>query len=53
MSLCQLFIQPEAVYLTVAELGEVGVAQFKDVSTQNKRKLKRSFGEIVKLEGSK
>lgn len=32
MSLCQLFIQPEAVYSTVAELGEAGIAQFKDVS---------------------
>lgn len=32
MSLCQLFIQPEAAYHTVAELGEVGVAQFRDVS---------------------
>lgn len=32
MSLCQLFIQPEAAYQSVAELGEIGVAQFRDVS---------------------
>lgn len=32
MSLCQLFVQPEAIYSTVAELGEIGIAQFKDVS---------------------
>ena len=32
MTLCQLFIQPEAAYHTVAELGEIGVAQFRDVS---------------------
>lgn len=32
MSLCQLFIQPEAVFKTVGELGEAGIAQFKDVS---------------------
>lgn len=32
MSLCQLFIQPEAAYQSVAELGELGVAQFRDVS---------------------
>jgi V-type H+-transporting ATPase subunit a len=32
MSLCQLFIQPEAAYHTVAELGEIGIAQFRDVS---------------------
>lgn len=34
MSLCQLFLQPEAAYSVVAELGEVGVAQFRDVSFQ-------------------
>jgi V-type H+-transporting ATPase subunit a len=33
MSLCQLFIQPEAAYHSVAELGEIGVAQFRDVSS--------------------
>lgn len=32
MTLCQLFIQPEAAYHTVAELGEIGIAQFRDVS---------------------
>lgn len=35
MSLCQLFIQPEAAYQSVAELGEIGVAQFRDVSPIN------------------
>lgn len=35
MSLCQLFIQPEAAYQSVAELGEIGVAQFRDVSHIN------------------
>lgn len=33
MSLCQLFIQPEAAYNSVAELGEIGIAQFRDVSS--------------------
>jgi V-type H+-transporting ATPase subunit a len=32
MSLVQLFIQPEAAYQTVAQLGESGIAQFRDVS---------------------
>lgn len=32
MSLCQLFIQPEAAFQSVAELGEIGIAQFRDVS---------------------
>lgn len=35
MSLCQLFIQPEAAYQSVAELGEIGIAQFRDVSHIN------------------
>lgn len=32
MALCQLFIQPEAAYLSVSELGETGTVQFRDVS---------------------
>lgn len=36
MSMVQLLIQPEAAYQSVAELGELGIAQFRDVSTTNK-----------------
>lgn len=32
MSLCQIFLQPEAAYESVALLGESGCAQFRDVS---------------------
>lgn len=32
MSLCQLFIQHEAAYLSLSELGEQGAVQFRDVS---------------------
>ncbi|XP_031338492.1 V-type proton ATPase 116 kDa subunit a-like isoform X2 [Photinus pyralis] len=32
MSLVQLFIQPEAAYHTISELGEAGVVQFKDLN---------------------
>lgn len=32
MALCQLFIQPEAAYASVATMGEAGVVQFRDVS---------------------
>lgn len=32
MALCLLFIQPEVAYLTVSELGESGIVQFRDVS---------------------
>lgn len=33
--LCQLFLQPEAAYTSVAQLGELGVVQFRDVSCPN------------------
>lgn len=32
MALCQLFIQPEAAYPSVSELGELGIAQFRDLN---------------------
>jgi V-type H+-transporting ATPase subunit a len=32
MALCQLFLQPEAAYTSIAELGETGLVQFRDVS---------------------
>ena len=32
MTNCQLFLQSEAAYACVAELGELGLAQFRDVS---------------------
>jgi len=35
MALCQLFIQPEAAYASVATMGEAGVVQFRDVSIMN------------------
>lgn len=31
MALCQMFIQPEAAYTSVSELGERGCVQFRDV----------------------
>ena len=32
MTLCQLFLQSEAAYTCVSELGELGMVQFRDVS---------------------
>lgn len=32
MALCQMFIQPEAAYTSVSELGETGCVQFRDVN---------------------
>lgn len=34
MVLCQLFIQPEAAYSSVATLGEAGVVQFRDLNSE-------------------
>lgn len=31
MALAQLFIQPEAAYQSISELGETGTVQFRDV----------------------
>jgi V-type H+-transporting ATPase subunit a len=31
MTLCQLFLQSEAAYTCVCELGELGLVQFRDV----------------------
>lgn len=33
MNLMQLFLQVEAAYCCVAELGELGLVQFRDVSS--------------------
>jgi V-type H+-transporting ATPase subunit a len=34
MSLCQLFLQPDSAYACIAELGELGIVQFRDVRKQ-------------------
>ncbi|XP_013104189.2 V-type proton ATPase 116 kDa subunit a1 [Stomoxys calcitrans] len=34
MALCQLFIQPEAAYASIAELGELGCVQFRDLNSE-------------------
>ena len=41
MTLCQLFLQAEAAYVCVSELGGLGLVQFRDVSTLHQRGLKR------------
>lgn len=35
MTLCQLFLQSEAAYACVSELGELGLVQFRDVSSSS------------------
>lgn len=52
MTLCQMFIQPEAGYSSVSELGETGAVQFRDVSilTLKTQVLKASSVSILRKE---
>ncbi|XP_012230815.1 V-type proton ATPase 116 kDa subunit a 1 isoform X2 [Linepithema humile] len=47
MALCQLFIQPEAAYLSVSELGETGAVQFRDLNS-NVNYFQRKFVNEVR-----
>ncbi|XP_017792511.1 PREDICTED: V-type proton ATPase 116 kDa subunit a [Habropoda laboriosa] len=47
MALCQLFIQPEAAYLSVSELGETGTVQFRDLN-QDVNYFQRKFVNEVR-----
>ncbi|KAF5299268.1 hypothetical protein FQA39_LY02441 [Lamprigera yunnana] len=47
MVLAQLFIQPEAAYYTVSELGEAGIVQFKD-SNEDVTAFQRKFANEVR-----
>ncbi|ALC47658.1 Vha100-1 [Drosophila busckii] len=60
MALCQLFLQSEAAYACVSELGELGLVQFRDATfeklenelrevNQNAEALKRNFLELTEL----
>ncbi|KAL5283513.1 unc-32.2 family protein [Megaselia abdita] len=50
MALCQIFMQSEIVYETVAELGEIGLVQFKD-SNEDKTIYQRTFvGDVRRCE---
>ncbi|EDV93299.1 V-type proton ATPase 116 kDa subunit a1 [Drosophila grimshawi] len=42
MALCQVFIQPEAAYTSVSELGETGCVQFRDLNS-NVNAFQRKF----------
>ncbi|XP_046398900.1 V-type proton ATPase 116 kDa subunit a1-like [Ischnura elegans] len=47
MVLCELFLQPEAAYSTVADLGESGILQFRDMNN-NLNTFQRRFVSAVK-----
>lgn len=44
MTLAQLFLQSEAAYCCVSELGELGKVQFRDVSNGGGRRTGRATG---------
>ncbi|EEC18461.1 vacuolar proton ATPase, putative [Ixodes scapularis] len=60
MTLCQLFLQSEAAYACVSELGELGLVQFRDATFEklenelkevntNAEALKKTFLELTEL----
>lgn len=46
MSLCQLYIQPEAAYLSLSELGELGIVQFRDLNSESNALQRRFITEV-------
>ncbi|CAF1326260.1 unnamed protein product [Didymodactylos carnosus] len=47
MTLCQLFLQPEAAYSCISELGELGIVQFRDLNP-NVNAFQRKFVNEVR-----
>ena len=48
MTLCQLFLQSEAAYACISELGELGLVQFRDVSSKNWRRIGKTGEQSLK-----
>ncbi|CAD5215997.1 unnamed protein product [Bursaphelenchus xylophilus] len=46
MSLCQLFLQTDAAFISVAQLGELGLVQFKDLNQNVSSYSKKFVNEI-------
>ncbi|XP_060600328.1 V-type proton ATPase 116 kDa subunit a 1-like isoform X2 [Ruditapes philippinarum] len=50
MTLCQLFLQSEAAYACVSELGELGLVQFKDLNPEVNAFQRKFVNEIMRCE---
>ncbi|KAL4240590.1 hypothetical protein ACF0H5_001382 [Mactra antiquata] len=50
MTLCQLFLQAEAAYASISELGELGIVQFKDLNPDVNAFQKKFVSEIMRCE---
>merc|ERR1711874_872272 len=46
MSLCQLFLQAEAAYACVSELGELGLVQFRDLNPETNTFQRKFVNEV-------
>ncbi|CAD5211855.1 unnamed protein product [Bursaphelenchus okinawaensis] len=46
MSLCQLFLQTDAAFISVAQLGELGIVQFKDLNEKVSSYSKKFVNEV-------
>ncbi|XP_052263356.1 V-type proton ATPase 116 kDa subunit a 1-like isoform X2 [Dreissena polymorpha] len=50
MTLCQLFLQSDAAYACVSELGEMGLVQFKDLNSDTNAFQRKFVNEIMRCE---
>ncbi|XP_054289146.1 V-type proton ATPase 116 kDa subunit a 1-like [Macrosteles quadrilineatus] len=50
MTLCQLFLQSEAAYSCVSELGELGLVQFRDLNVETNAFQKKFVNEVRRCE---
>ena len=46
MALCQLFLQSEAAYSCVSELGELGLGQFRDLNPETNAFQRKFVNEV-------
>ncbi len=46
MALCQLFLQSEAAYSCVSELGELGLVQFRDLNPETNAFQRKFVNEV-------
>jgi V-type H+-transporting ATPase subunit a len=49
MALCQLFLQSEAAYSCVSELGELGLVQFRDLNPDVNAFQRKFVNEVSKI----
>jgi hypothetical protein len=49
MALCQLFLQSEAAYSCVSELGELGLVQFRDLNPDVNAFQRKFVNEVAEL----